>query len=108
MLTFDRMPVTQRDGYNNLRSYADLPAILQLDFADTLSWKVLYPLYYRDFYDGISKGFEASCLVNLTAYDYTQLRINRPINYNGVIFYLKAINGFNPINNSLTKLNLFR
>jgi len=101
-MIFDDMPITQRDTYNNLRSFASLAAIIQLDFADTLSWKTLYPLYYRDFYDGISKGFEVSCLVNLNAYDYTQMRINRPINYNGVIFYLKTINGFNPVNNSLT------
>lgn len=101
------MPITQRDDAG-VRLYEQLPAFINLTFASPLSYKKLYILYYRDFYFNVSNGYECDCNVKINAYDYSQMRINRPIFYNGVIYFLKSINGFNPVNQTITKITLFK
>lgn len=101
------MPITQRDDAG-VRLYEQLPAFINLAFASPLSYQNLYVLYYRDFYFNVSNGYECNCDVQINAYDYSQLRINRPVTYNGVIYFLKSINGFNPVNQTITKITLFK
>jgi hypothetical protein len=101
------MPITQRDDAG-VRLYEQLPAFINLAFANPLSYQNLYVLYYRDFYFNVSNGYECDCDVKINAYDYSQMRINVPIFYNGVIYFLKSINGFNPVNQTITKITLFK
>lgn len=101
------MPITQRDAAG-VRIYEQLPAFINLAFAVPLSYQNLYVNYYRDFYFNISNGYECECDVFINALDYSELRINRPVFYDGNIYFLKSINGFNPINQTTTKISLFK
>lgn len=64
--------------------------------------------YYKSYYYDLSKGYEAEAEVLMTAFDYRQMQINRPIMYDGVIFYLKEISGFDPTQPQRIRVKLIK
>lgn len=104
--------VRRFDGMPNVRFgpayYGKMDSFLLTEFPNTLSFKVLYPKYYRDFFNGVVKGYEAEVIINMDTKDYANLRINTAVAYNGNIFYLKSIEGYNPIAPKPAKITLFK
>lgn len=101
----------------SLDSSALLQRFIQLSFADTgsqsinLSWSGdtgLYRTWYGTLFEDLAEGYETEVIMLLTPFDYSQLSVNKPINYDGNIYYLKEIDGFNPLKTQRTKLKLFR
>jgi hypothetical protein len=98
--------------------YATLTRFAELSFADTnnvqninLSWNSdsgLYRNYYQYLMTDLTRGFEATCEVLMNAIDYNEMQINRPIRYDGNIFYLKSITAFNPIRPQKVKITLIK
>lgn len=64
--------------------------------------------YYKSYYYDLSKGYEAEADVLMTAFDYRQMQINRPVIYDGIIFYLKEISGFDPTKPQRIKIKLIK
>ncbi len=107
----------------NATTYEKLTDFIELDFnsdplfanttpyAINLNWKGdtgLYETYYQNFYTDLAKGYEAECTVLMTATDYLNMQINRPIYYNGNLFILKEISGYDPVRTRNVKVKLVK
>ena len=111
------------DDPNNTTARTKLKTFIELDFnsdplfanttpyAINLSWNGetgLYDTYYKTFYTDLAKGYEAECTVLMTATDYLSMQINRPIYYNGNLFILKEISGYDPVRTRNVKIKLVK
>lgn len=115
---FDPIAV-EPDHFERLTSY------IKLNFAEeravtigapylTLAWNDLgiypgfYALFYRALYDALARGYEAEAAFRLTAADWLQMQVNRPLVYDGVVYYLKEIKAYNPLGDKLTTVTLIK
>jgi hypothetical protein len=81
------------------------------NFHHNLSWNGdtgLRARYYQTMFEDLSNGYECTCTVLMTPFDYNQMQINRPINYDGNIYYIKEIKQFNPVNVSNVTISLYK
>lgn len=68
----------------------------------------LYEVYYRRQYDAFARGEEVELEMLMTPEDWRKMSLNRPVVYDGILYQLKEIKGYNPTKTGLTKVVLVR
>jgi hypothetical protein len=62
----------------------------------------LWQKFHKNKYDRYQSGMILEADTRMSAYDFNELQIDRPIFYNGEIYHLLAIEGFSPITEMAT------
>jgi hypothetical protein len=59
--------------------------------------ETLWSKFHKPKYDRFTKSEVLECQMKMRAYDWQEMQLNRPILYNGEIYHIIEISGYNPI-----------
>lgn len=80
----------------------DVTTSYSLTMSESDYHNTLWSVFHKPKYDRYQYSEVLEAEMRMSEYDWQQMELERPIKYNGEIYHIVAIEGYNPINNTAT------